>query len=407
MGNTGSEKIKIPERVSYIIERLEEAGHEAYAVGGCVRDSMLGREPQDWDITTSALPEETKAIFSRTIDTGIKHGTVTAMFGKEGYEITTYRVDGKYSDSRHPDSVAFTRSLEEDLKRRDFTINAMACNSDGLVDMFGGASDLTDKLIRCVGVPEARFGEDALRILRAVRFSAQLGFDIDPATSAAAKKLAPTLSNISAERIHAELHKLLMSEHPDRLKLLHELGIDSVILPELTPVADSGKLDELCDQLAAAPAVPAVKWAVLLLFTGSALQIMHRLKFDNQTIYTVKALLHFRDVPVTELTPEGMRRLMRDAGTELMEPLFDFIGATFPGQSLSGAVSLFKSILEAGDCTCIKDLAVNGRDLMETGIPAGKAVGNTLDHLLDKVLADPSLNTKEKLLKLATDLKQD
>ncbi len=407
MSNTGFDKIRLPERVSYIIERLEEAGYEAYAVGGCVRDSMLGREPQDWDITTSALPGETKAIFSRTIDTGIKHGTVTAMFGKEGYEITTYRIDGKYTDSRHPDSVEFTRSLEEDLKRRDFTINAMACNSRELVDMFGGAEDLGNKLIRCVGVPEERFGEDALRILRAVRFSAQLGFDIDPATTDAAAKLAPMLSNISAERIHSELHKLLMSDHPDRLKLINELGIDHVILPELMPVAALGKLDELVDQLAAAPAVPAVKWAVLLLFTGSASEIMHRLKFDNQTIYTVKALLHFRDVPVTELTPEGMRRLMCDAGTELMEPLFDFIRATSPGIVLTGAVSLFERILEAGDCTQIKNLAVNGRDLMDAGIPAGKAVGETLDFLLDKVLADPSLNTKEQLLKLATDKKQD
>ena len=407
MSNTGILNITMPERVSYIIERLEDAGHEAYAVGGCVRDSMLGREPQDWDITTSALPEETKAIFTRTVDTGIKHGTVTAMFGKEGYEITTYRVDGKYSDGRHPDSVAFTRSLEEDLKRRDFTINAMACNSNGLVDMFGGADDLENKLIRCVGVPEARFGEDALRILRAVRFSAQLGFDIDPATLEAARKLAPTLENISAERIHAELHKLLMSDHPDRLKLLHELGIDRIILPELMNTAKKGLLDELCDRMAAAPAVTPVKWAMLLLYTGSASEIMHRLKFDNQTIYTVKALLRFRETPVTELDPAGMRRLMSDAGLELMEPLFDFIHASSPELDLAGAKELFLRILEAGDCTDIKSLAVNGHDLMQAGIPAGKDVGKTLDMLLTAVLADPSLNTREKLLELALNNKQD
>ena len=407
MSSSDNLNITMPERVSYIIQKLEEAGHEAYAVGGCVRDSMLGREPQDWDITTSALPEETKAIFSRTVDTGIKHGTVTAMFGKEGYEITTYRVDGKYSDSRHPDSVEFTRSLEEDLKRRDFTINAMACNSDGLVDMFGGKDDLENGLIRCVGVPEARFGEDALRILRAVRFSAQLGFDIDPATLEAARKLAPTLANISAERIHSELHKLLMSDWPDRLVLLHELGIDRVILPELERTAKSGRMNELCARLAGAPYDTAVRWALLLLYTGSASEIMHRLKFDNQTIYTVKALLRFRQVPVTVLDPAGMRRLMSDSGRELMEPLFAFIGAADPDLDLTGARRLCRSIIDAGDCTDIKSLAVNGHDLMQAGIPAGKSVGETLERLLSAVLADPSLNTPEKLLELALNNKQD
>ena len=188
--------IELPDNVRNIITRLNTAGYEAYAVGGCVRDSVLGREPQDWDITTSALPEEVKALFNRTVDTGIKHGTVTVLLGRESYEVTTYRIDGKYSDSRHPDSVSFTRSLVEDLKRRDFTINAMAYGNDGLVDMFDGAGDIEKGVIRCVGNAEARFGEDALRILRAVRFSAQLGFDIEHETMAAAAKLAPRLADI-------------------------------------------------------------------------------------------------------------------------------------------------------------------------------------------------------------------
>ena len=392
--------IQLPDNVSMIITRLEKAGYEAYAVGGCVRDSLLGREPQDWDITTSALPEETKSLFSRTIDTGIQHGTVTVMIGKCGYEVTTYRIDGKYSDSRHPDSVSFTRSLEEDLLRRDFTINAMAYNNNGPVDLFGGAEDLERGIIRCVGVPEARFSEDALRILRAVRFSAQLGFDIDPATLQAAKALAPTLVNISAERIHAELHKLLLSPNPDRLEKLCELDIDRYIFPELRNVERSGKMDILTGQIANAPLNPSVRWAVLLLFTGSAMDIMHRLKFDNKTIYAVRSLIRLSNVPLSDIDARGMRRLINDAGTDMMEMLFDFRSTIEPDKDHSAARALFHEIEKSGDCTDIKGLAVNGRDLIEAGIPAGKNLGSTLEKLLDAVLDDPALNTKEQLLEL-------
>ena len=195
-------KIQLPEKVHNIIETLQSAGYEAYAVGGCVRDSLLGRIPNDWDITTSARPEETKRLFPRTIDTGIQHGTVTVMMNKEGFEVTTYRIDGEYEDSRHPKEVTFTASLEEDLKRRDFTINAMAYNEqDGLVDIFGGIRDIEIGVIRCVGNAEERFTEDALRMLRAVRFSAQLGYRIEEATRDAIRRLAPSLQRISAERI--------------------------------------------------------------------------------------------------------------------------------------------------------------------------------------------------------------
>ena len=193
-----------------------ENGYEAYAVGGCVRDSILGRVPGDWDITTSALPMQVKGLFRRTVDTGIQHGTVTVMLGRNGYEVTTYRIDGKYEDSRHPESVEFTPKLEEDLKRRDFTINAMAYNDEhGIVDIFDGVGDLQRKIIRCVGDPLERFTEDALRIMRAVRFSAQLGFSIEEETRKALKVLAPNLKHVSAERIQVELVKLLMSPHPD------------------------------------------------------------------------------------------------------------------------------------------------------------------------------------------------
>ena len=223
--------IHLPEKADRIITRLQEHGYEAYAVGGCVRDSMLEREPGDWDITTSATPEETKELFGRTFDTGIEHGTVTVLLEGEGFEVTTYRIDGKYEDGRHPKEVTFTRSLKEDLKRRDFTVNAMAYNrTEGLVDIFGGAEDLKAKVIRCVGDARERFSEDALRILRGIRFAAQLGFDIENETRRGMQALAPTLKKISAERIQVELVKLLISGRPGLLRDAYELGTLSTLM---------------------------------------------------------------------------------------------------------------------------------------------------------------------------------
>ena len=225
-------KIELPEKVKQIINTIQAAGFEAYAVGGCVRDSLLGRVPDDWDITTSAKPQQIKELFPRTIDTGIQHGTVTVMLQKEGFEVTTYRIDGKYEGSRHPKEVTFTANLTEDLKRRDFTINAMAYNeTEGLIDIFDGKGDIERKLIRCVGEAKERFKEDALRMMRAVRFSAQLGYDIEKNTKDAIKELAPTLKNISAERIQTELIKLVISPNPDYLRIAYETGVTAVILP--------------------------------------------------------------------------------------------------------------------------------------------------------------------------------
>lgn len=226
-------RIQIPEKAKFIIDRLAAAGFEAYAVGGCVRDSILGRIPQDWDITTSARPEQVKTLFPRTVDTGLQHGTVTVLLEKEGFEVTTYRIDGRYEDSRHPTEVIFTPNLEEDLRRRDLTINAMAYNDDrGLVDIYGGMQDIADKVVRCVGNPLDRFGEDALRILRAIRFSAQLGYRIEENTGDAIRQLAPLLKNISAERIQTELVKLMTSPHPDYLREAYTNGVTKVFLPE-------------------------------------------------------------------------------------------------------------------------------------------------------------------------------
>ena len=227
-------KIQLPEKVKFIIDTITAAGFEAFAVGGCIRDSILGREPNDWDITTSAKPEQVKALFRRTIDTGIAHGTVTIMLDKEGFEVTTYRIDGEYEDSRHPKEVTFTSNLIEDLKRRDFTINAFAYNeTTGLVDAFEGLKDIENGVIRCVGDAKERFTEDALRILRAIRFSAQLGYEIEESTKEGIRLLAGNLRHISAERIQVELTKLLTSPHPDYIRVAYETGVTAVILPEL------------------------------------------------------------------------------------------------------------------------------------------------------------------------------
>ena len=223
-------RIAVPQAVEEIIETLTGYGYEAYAVGGCVRDSLLGREPGDWDITTSASPFQVKEIFRRTVDTGILHGTVTVMKNHVGYEVTTYRIDGEYEDGRHPKSVAFTSDLKEDLCRRDFTVNAMAYSHEtGIVDIFGGMEDLHRGVIRCVGNPVDRFTEDALRILRAIRFSAQLGFVIEEKTRAAIEKIAPNLMKVSRERVQVELTKLLLSPHPEQIREVYDLGISPYV----------------------------------------------------------------------------------------------------------------------------------------------------------------------------------
>ena len=233
-------KIRLPEKVSAIIRELKNAGYDAYAVGGCVRDSVLGRTPQDWDITTSARPQQVKEVFGHTIDTGIQHGTVTVMLEHEGFEVTTYRIDGEYEDARHPKNVEFTSELREDLKRRDFTINAMAySDTKGLVDLYGGRADLEEGIIRCVGNASERFDEDALRILRALRFQAQLGFQIEEETKAAIRRQARFLKDISAERIRVELDKLLVSDHPEVLADAYKLGVTEVILPEFDTMMET------------------------------------------------------------------------------------------------------------------------------------------------------------------------
>lgn len=435
-------RIRIPNGAAKILHTLEDSGYEAYVVGGCVRDSLLGREPNDWDITTSASPMQVKELFARTVDTGLKHGTVTVLLGREAYEVTTYRIDGAYLDSRHPSEVTFTSNLREDLQRRDFTINAMAySDSRGLQDCFGGVDDLNKGRIRAVGDPMKRFGEDALRIMRAVRFAAQLGYEIEKETVCAMKALAPTLSRISAERIAAELEKLLVSPHPDKIRMAYECGITAVVLPEFdrcmeTPqnnphhVYSVGehtihalmncrpnrilRLTMLMHDFGKPECRTTDEKGIDHFYGHPALSgkmadsILRRLKSDNDTRRSVGKLTRMHDREV-RLTETGVRKAVIDIGEDLFPLFLEVKEADILAQSLyrreeklgalAAARRLYTEILERQDCLSLRDLAVTGNDLIAAGILPGKAIGSLLQRMLDDVLSEPAHNTKEYLMK--------
>lgn len=435
-------KIEIPVKANKIITRLTEAGYEAYVVGGCVRDAILGRPAADWDITTNARPEQVKALFSRTIDTGIQHGTVTVLQGKEGFEVTTYRIDGEYQDGRHPSEVIFTPSLLEDLKRRDFTINAMAYNeAEGLIDAFDGMKDLKNRRIRCVGEPKERFTEDALRILRAVRFSAQLNFEIEKNTRAAIAEFADSLTRISAERIQTELVKLLTSDHPEIFRTLYDTGITAVILPEFDACMKTPQNhphhccsvgEHLLLALQSIEADKVLRLAALLHDIGKpaahtrdadgidhfhghgdagkelAGSILRRLKFDNDTVYRVKHLVQVHDYLQIPLTPKGVRRAVFKIGKEHFPDYLKLRRADILAQNpsmqkekleaLTKLEVLYQQILDEQNCLSLKDLAVSGTDLIEAGLKPGPQIGEVLKKLLEQVIENPEYNTKEYLL---------
>lgn len=401
-------RIELPKDVRHIINVLMENGYEAYAVGGCVRDSILGRTPGDWDITTSALPMQVKALFRRTVDTGIQHGTVTVMLGKNGYEVTTYRIDGKYEDSRHPKSVEFTFNLVEDLKRRDFTINAMAYNDEhGIVDAFDGMGDLKRRIIRCVGKAHDRFDEDALRILRAVRFSAQLGFGIEDDTAKAARELAPTLVKISRERIHTELNKLLLSDNPDYFSVVYDLGVMKIIIPELENI-DAHKLDKIKHFIKKTSAVLPERYAALLscVDADTAGRILKGLKLDNATILMAAKLVKYYNMnPV--VSEAAVRHYINEVGENDALRIVDF-NISICGSELNKGYTDMRKICvmvkERGDCTELRNLKISGRDLMEAGFPAGKQLGEILQKLLCEVLDNPKFNEYNYLLKRAVEL---
>ena len=440
-------QIQLPEKVQFIISRLEQAGYEAYAVGGCVRDSLLGRQPHDWDVTTSAKPMQVKEAFRHTIDTGIQHGTVTVMLDHEGFGVTTYRIDGEYEDSRHPKEVTFTVNLVEDLKRRDFTINAMAYNDrSGIVDAFGGVEDLDYGIIRCVGEAAERFGEDALRILRAVRFSAQLGFTIADGTKAAAKALAPNLNHISAERIQAELVKLLVSAHPDYMRDAYALGITKAVLPELDAAFATQQNhphhmynvgEHLMQCLLHTRADKSLRLAALLHDIGKpqtrttdadgtdhfhghvevsermAAAILKRLKFDNDTITKVQKYVKYHDYNA-EPSAKAVRRAINKIGAEYFPQILELRRADTLAQSayqqaeklerIDAIARLYDEIMEQQQCVSLKTLEITGNDLIALGVPKGKRIGAILAELLDDVLQNPENNTHDYLMEEAKKL---
>lgn len=383
--------MKYPNEIQFIIRRLEQAGYEAYLVGGALRDLLLGREANDFDITTSATPVEMKAVFSdlRTLETGLRHGTLTVLVGAFSVEITTFRVDGDYVDARHPSSIRFTKSLAEDLARRDFTVNAMAYSErTGLVDLYGGREDLKQKLLRAVGDPKKRFSEDALRILRAFRFCSKLGFEIEPVTKAAIKVCREGLSWVSAERISAELEGILVGQGASvALSLMEECGVLPLVLPEAVLKEGIDRLSPRFD----------LRLAFLLLDDKEALGARLRaMRLSNALALSVTRLVTLASDGVCAPSEPQVRRLMARSG-ELFEPLLELFSAK--GFDVSDVREVAARCRARGDCLSIGELAIGGDALVKLG-KRGREIGETLAFLLERVLDEPSLNTEASLLAL-------
>ena len=436
-------QIKLPDYVKEILKTLHVGGYEAYIVGGCVRDAILGREPEDWDITTSAKPEKVKELFSHTVDTGIAHGTVTVLVQGGNCEVTTYRIDGEYEDNRHPKEIAFTQNLREDLLRRDFTINAMAYNEEvGIVDVFEGIEDLNRKVIRAVGNAKERFSEDALRILRALRFAAQLGFEIEEITGREIKNHAENLTSISAERIRTELVKLLISQNPEKIRSVYEMGITKVILPEFDAMMETAQEtphhmynvgEHTIKALGNIEPQKVLRLTMLLHDIGKpsmktidengrahfkkhelkseemARGILHRLKFDNETLRAVCHLIKYHDyrMPATQ---QSVRRAMNKIGKDFFIEYIQVRKADTLAQSeykregklqnLAEVTKRYEEIIQKGQCVSIKELEISGKELLELGMKQGKEIGECLEEILQQVLQDPELNKREKLLEI-------
>lgn len=391
-------QIQIEPGAAWIVEQLEKAGYEAYVVGGCVRDALMGIPPKDWDITTSAQPEEVKRVFSKTFDTGIKHGTVSIRYEHETYEVTTYRIDGTYTDHRRPDAVSFTSKLYEDLARRDFTINAMAYHpSRGLIDYFEGQQDLREGRIRCVGKATERFEEDALRMLRAIRFAARLRFTIEEATLQAIQIKAAGLAHVSRERVADELSKTLLCEEPEGLRLIVSSGLYPYICQTFRK-QPKPRID--FDAPARVASQKPLRWAALLYPMGSeaAGQVLRELKFDNATYHDVVHLLRYREAALPQ-TGRSMRFFLHELGTEYFEPLCALKWAT--GQDEPEVLASGWKIFEAErhQCVTLPQLAVSGRDLIGAGAQTGKELGIALNRLLELVLELPEMNERERLLR--------
>lgn len=407
--------IELPGNVRFILHMLREAGYEAYVVGGCVRDSIMGRKPHDWDICTSAKPEQVIEIFNhyKVIPTGLKHGTVTIMKNDKPYEITTYRVDGEYDDARHPKDVTFTTSLEEDLSRRDFTMNALAYNNNNdLVDLFGGVNDIKNGIVRCVGNPRERFSEDALRIMRALRFATRFGFKIDENTFAAMKEKKSLLSKISAERINSELTQIIMCEAEDVARILYKA---EDILFELFPALREND-GSYINNILHSNKIKSVRLALLFDFPEEQLKdILTNLRYDNETISSVlntrkygqQILKYDSDKYTIEYF---LKRIMHDVGYEDTQKALFYCIAYSRAKSNEKQELLFTNMLyvamvinDRNECYKLSQLAVNGNDIKHFGYK-GQQIGTVLNYLLDMVMKGVLENNKPTLLKRVEEL---
>lgn len=396
-------KISLPDYISHILNKFVSSGYEAFVVGGCVRDSILGHAPSDWDITTNATPDMVSSLFAHTIPTGIAHGTVTVLVDEKNVEVTTYRTEGKYSDNRHPDSVNYTSSLREDLSRRDFTMNAIAYSpSTGIIDYFEGVQAIQDKMIICVGNSDERFKEDGLRMMRAIRFSAQLDFSLAPEVFEAICNNYKLLRNISIERIRDEFVKTLLSKHPGKINLYKRSNLLSIFLPELTQLPDDA-FNGILHNLELSPNRLNVRLAMLFeKHTPTEVRhILRHLKFDNLTVNNVSSIIEFSDTDFTDDScPVTLRIIASKIGQANLKDLISTWSTTnkFNDMQLTQIKSLFNKIESNKYCTSLKDLAINGNDLINIGISNGKKIGTILNYLFEKVLINPELNTRDALL---------
>ena len=426
-------KITMPKGAEFIIRSLENAGFEAYIVGGCVRDGILGRDPEDWDITTIAKPDEIKRIFSHTVDTGIEHGTVTVLVppeeverGIRSFEVTTYRIDGEYTDHRHPNAVSFTGSLEEDLARRDFTINAMAYHMErGIIDPFHGQEDLEKKIVRAVGKAKDRFAEDALRMMRGIRFSAQLDFSLDEEAYLGIESLKESLENVSKERIAVELWKLLASAHPDKVEMFFSTGLAPYITEDFPKIQESG----IPKLLPFAPVEKIVRFGLFLRNVPDlARKILRDLKLDRESIeggshfaalfseeevespYALRKRIARYGLKMVRDFYEMRLALLQQDEEELYSPLeSDLLEAKRrTGEIIitkKQAVSIVKERLlwitkveSEKNCVSLSELMLSGKDLISLGVSPGKRMGEILQLAFDRVLQEPKENEKEKLI---------
>ena len=423
----------MPKGAEFIIRSLENAGFEAYIVGGCVRDGILGRDPEDWDITTIAKPDEIKRIFSHTVDTGIEHGTVTVLVppeeverGIRSFEVTTYRIDGEYTDHRHPNAVSFTGSLEEDLARRDFTINAMAYHMErGIIDPFHGQEDLEKKIVRAVGKAKDRFAEDALRMMRGIRFSAQLDFSLDEEAYLGIESLKESLENVSKERIAVELWKLLASAHPDKVEMFFSTGLAPYITEDFPKIQESG-IPKLL------PFVPVEKIVRFGLFLRNvpdlARKILRDLKLDRESI---EGGSHFAALFSEEEveSPYALRKRIARYGLKMVRDFYEMRLALLhqdeeelysplesdllESKRRTGEIIITKKQAESivkerllwitkveseKNCVSLSELMLSGKDLISLGVSPGKRMGEILQLAFDRVLQEPKENEKEKLI---------